>query len=222
MSVTDLTGTTWVFNDVLDLGSFGDVKYINFISNGENFIQLQLDSVGAGSWSRKYLIFAGNTSYQPYNDHSYWGLPKFKTIQITGGTDASNSELISWLEANATQVLPTEPNRLYIKCNGNNHPQVKILTGQTNTKRLYAKIKVKNLINFIIDGVSYQAEEGMTWEDWVNSSYNTNGFYILDLVRFADDSPVCKHSSGSAPVNSSEIIISNGIYYKGSNSGGAL
>ena len=34
------------------------------------------------------------------------------------------------------------------------------------------------LINFTIDGTSYQAEEGMTWEEWVNSSYNTDGFII--------------------------------------------
>ena len=25
---------------------------------------------------------------------------------------------------------------------------------------------------------SYQAEEGMTWEEWINSDYNTGGFYI--------------------------------------------
>ena len=35
------------------------------------------------------------------------------------------------------------------------------------------------LISFTIDGTSYQAEEGMTWEQWVNSDYNT-GFSVLD------------------------------------------
>lgn len=34
------------------------------------------------------------------------------------------------------------------------------------------------LISFTIDGTTYQAEEGMTWEQWVASSYNTGGFYI--------------------------------------------
>ena len=34
------------------------------------------------------------------------------------------------------------------------------------------------LISFTIDGTSYQAEEGMTWEEWVNSGYNTYDFYI--------------------------------------------
>ena len=34
----------------------------------------------------------------------------------------------------------------------------------------------KNLITFTIDGTEYQAEEGMTWEEWVASEYNTGTF----------------------------------------------
>lgn len=33
-----------------------------------------------------------------------------------------------------------------------------------------------NLITFTIAGTSYQAEEGMTWGEWVESDYNTDGF----------------------------------------------
>lgn len=33
-----------------------------------------------------------------------------------------------------------------------------------------------NLITFTIDGVQYQAEEGMTWKEWCNSEYNVGGF----------------------------------------------
>lgn len=35
------------------------------------------------------------------------------------------------------------------------------------------------LISFTIDGTTYQAEEGMTWGEWVESDYNTDG-YIVD------------------------------------------
>lgn len=34
------------------------------------------------------------------------------------------------------------------------------------------------LITFTIDGITYQAEEGMTWGEWVDSEYNTNGYII--------------------------------------------
>ena len=37
------------------------------------------------------------------------------------------------------------------------------------------------LITFTIDGVEYQAEEGMTWGEWVNSEYNVNGEFTVDL-----------------------------------------
>lgn len=34
------------------------------------------------------------------------------------------------------------------------------------------------LITFSVDGTEYQAEEGMTWEQWCNSEYNVDGYYI--------------------------------------------
>lgn len=42
----------------------------------------------------------------------------------------------------------------------------------------YAAAGSVTLITFTINGTSYQAEEGMTWGEWVNSSYNTGGFVI--------------------------------------------
>lgn len=32
------------------------------------------------------------------------------------------------------------------------------------------------LLKFTVDGVAYQFEDGMTWKDWCDSSYNTGGF----------------------------------------------
>ena len=43
------------------------------------------------------------------------------------------------------------------------------------------------LINFTIGGTSYQAEEGMTWAQWVASSYNTgNRFEIQNSSIIVD------------------------------------
>jgi hypothetical protein len=39
----------------------------------------------------------------------------------------------------------------------------------------------KPIITFTIQGMgTYEAEEGMTWGEWVASDYNTDGFYISD------------------------------------------
>ena len=42
-----------------------------------------------------------------------------------------------------------------------------------------------NLISFIIRDTEYQAEEGMTWAEWIDSSYNTSTCFVddADVVR---------------------------------------
>ena len=36
----------------------------------------------------------------------------------------------------------------------------------------------KPLISFTVDGTAYQAEEGMTWAEWIDSASNTIGLYL--------------------------------------------
>ena len=38
------------------------------------------------------------------------------------------------------------------------------------------------LITFIINGTTYQAIDGMTWAEWVNSECNTGGYLVLDTM----------------------------------------
>ena len=40
-----------------------------------------------------------------------------------------------------------------------------------------SEIVEQQIIEFTVDGVSYQAEEGMTWREWINSEYNLDGYY---------------------------------------------
>lgn len=53
--------------------------------------------------------------------------------------------------------------------------------GETTDKyengALYMVEEDVNLISFTIAGTNYQAEEGMTWGAWCESSYNTDGYY---------------------------------------------
>ncbi len=39
-------------------------------------------------------------------------------------------------------------------------------------------VELVELITFTIEGTSYQAEDGMTWREWVNSDYSPVGFSI--------------------------------------------
>lgn len=42
------------------------------------------------------------------------------------------------------------------------------------------------VITFTINGTEYQAEEGMTWKEWVYSEYNVIGFYLDNLDNYID------------------------------------
>ena len=59
---------------------------------------------------------------------------------------------------------------------------------QAAIEKLYIMSEAKPLISFTIDSITYQAEEGMDWNEWVNSEYNTSGFTILDKVYLMDGS----------------------------------
>lgn len=80
------------------------------------------------------------------------------------------------------------------------------------------------LISFSIDGTSYQAEEGMTWEQWVASSYNTGGFYVTagnTRVIFSNGADyVSSEGFAGDYANNTSQIVANGTYYKFSSGGG--
>lgn len=42
------------------------------------------------------------------------------------------------------------------------------------------KTYFKNKINFTIEGTSYQAYDGMTWKEWIDSDFNTSGIYYTN------------------------------------------
>ena len=62
-----------------------------------------------------------------------------------------------------------------------------------------------NIISFYITAVEYQAEEGMTWGEWINSNYNTAEFYIPD--GGSDISPIFAKGSSNPIYNSSAAMV---------------
>ena len=106
---------------------------INFTSNGNTYNSLRLyrhwyeeemsedeyddetgDVIDTNTWTEEHEdneIYYGNSSY--YNGADDWDgddadgnggyESPYQTITITGGTDTTNSDLITWLENNATQ-----------------------------------------------------------------------------------------------------------------------
>lgn len=83
------------------------------------------------------------------------------------------------------------------------------------------------LISFTIDGTSYQAEEGMTWAQWVDSSYNTGSFTVNMEYVYDSTLNYSVATSGKFPksVSLSDTIQSQNNYvlkFMGGTGGGSL
>ena len=72
----------------------------------------------------------------------------------------------------------------------------------------------KPLISFTIDGTSYQAEEGMTWGDWVNSEYDNDEFRV-DINAIKKGFSFVSNG-GSNIVYTNDQITANAAYVFGS------
>ena len=75
------------------------------------------------------------------------------------------------------------------------------------------------LISFTIKGTTYQAEEGMTWGEWVASDYNIGGMYVEgNYIRSAPAIAICnKYNYMVSPSD----IITDGYAYSTIASGGS-
>ena len=98
-NLTDLTGTTWYFNYYSQINFSLNNYNINFTSaDGQEFKGIS-GSVSFGElW---YTKAEGGTTYIEGGWTQY---PELRTIYITGGTDATNTTLITWLYDNATFI----------------------------------------------------------------------------------------------------------------------
>ena len=92
MALTDLTNTSWRWNDLLGISSAANYS-INF-------------ETAAGSRSALQTTLTGILKYgtQPVYSQDFWLSTSFKVIKIVGGTDVTNADLISFIQDNATQI----------------------------------------------------------------------------------------------------------------------
>lgn len=115
MAVTDLTGTTWEFEEPLNTTvplMFLKDRFsinINFISN--NTLYTKLTIIGSSTFdtiNEIHYEFAGEDYEGELDDTVYssntWPNDVYKTITITDGIDKDRSDIIDWLYANATLI----------------------------------------------------------------------------------------------------------------------
>ena len=108
MSITNLTGTTWIIKEQFDALYDSDIFGINFVTNSQNYggfypsvTDPDLDMctmyymASPSSSSRDWITVADGEA-----GSIVWENEAYRTITITGGTDATNATLITWLKQN--------------------------------------------------------------------------------------------------------------------------
>lgn len=110
MAITNLAGTAWLINETPNLSTFPFKERlvgITFRSNGNNFKQIYvLDYANPLSKRISYYPVTGSsfTVYCVGEPVANWY--RYRYIEITGGTYATNAKFITWLSDNAVQQFP--------------------------------------------------------------------------------------------------------------------
>ena len=98
-----------------------------------------------------------------------------------------------------------------------------LMSGNMSDKCYVYFDKETPTICFTIGGTTYYADPDMTWEEWVNSSYNTGNYYQIEEVDLDGDSylekiitnrqnAVALNVGDSDPLDASTAIISGHNY----------
>lgn len=95
----------------------------------------------------------------------------------------------------------------------------KVLMSGNTSDKCYVYFDKVNIIPFTINGTEYNAIEGMTWGEWINSDYNVEEKYGLECKEI-NGAVIFKVGGGGyyvseaslGALHGNDIIIANGSY----------
>lgn len=219
-TTTTLDGGTYKWLDNINLTEW--TQDINFTSDGVSYNAMRYTGDGtAMTLQYKDADSEWNTVYNYNEDTSTgsWVNDNYKIVDL--GTSAQTVTAIFKADfiANTTKLtqLATPQN---VTADGTNvswdevenATSYEVIEGGNNVLGTVGALK--SLISFTIAKLSsstrYQAEQGMTWTQWVASSYNTAEFYISGTSVYEKGGSFAIES-----VNSTDAIIANHAYTLG-------
>ena len=104
MSITDLTGTTWLIDEVPTIPSSMRMYRVDFSS--DDYTEGAGINIGVLPPLLDGIMYVSNSANRAvYSISGGWADEAYRTITFTGGTDATNADLIAWIQANAEQVV---------------------------------------------------------------------------------------------------------------------
>lgn len=130
MAVTDLTGTKWRFNDDVPFTTSGYFA-IDFQSAGNSYTSFNYTFMSRPDFARWIDYVDSESNITRVYDFS-WVDEDYRIINITGGEEVENPDLITWLESYATQIQD-ESNPISI----GNLPIANMYFGTRQVKKVY-------------------------------------------------------------------------------------
>ncbi len=93
------------------------------------------------------------------------------------------------------------------------------LTNATQVASMVLTVEKVEIIAFKIGGGSYQAEEGMNWAEWVESSYNTDGYVINGSFIYNEETGLAIGTTYMNCVRPEDVIIAGYTYSHATSAG---
>lgn len=110
-TITDLTGYTWTAYSVITIPTTTITYNFNFThyesGNYVNYLGLKLDNNKLWWRYQEGDKISLKDTFGSFNGVERWYNTSYRVINITGGEDSTNIELINWLSANGTISLTT-------------------------------------------------------------------------------------------------------------------
>lgn len=217
-TTTTLDGGTYKWHDNINLAQW--TQDINFASDGTSYKAMRYTGDGtAMTLQYKDADSEWTTVYNYDEDTSTgsWVNDNYKIVDL--GTSAQTVTAIFKADfiANTTKLtqLATPQN---VTADGTNVSWDEV-ENATSYEVLADGASIGTytpvtLINFTIKGISYQAEDGMTWAQWCESSYNTGGYHVSNGVVHGSNEhySVYNDSTGTSLVNGNDTIVAKEYY----------
>ncbi len=129
----------------------------------------------------------------------------YDTLKELGELIDDNQDAISALETVAAGKADSD----------HTHDWVVVSDTQPTSACLWFDIGVEpsvTMISFSYGIDTYQAEEGMTWEEWILSDYNTGGFNVNTTYNVVRDSEYNVIIYNGMEVYATDVIVDNAVY----------
>lgn len=197
-TITDLTGYTWVAESVITIPTTSITYRFNFnnyeVGNNVNYLGFKLDNNTVyWQYQEGEKIYLKET-YAIIDGVEEWYAPSYRVINITGGEDCTNIELINWLSDNGTLSL-TITDLTGFKWDANNTINFENLHGGDNNNHYFnLDFSDSSSVNYIKINLYFGASmDSKSIKYYLNNTDNTKVY-----------------SSNSWDVESAKSIIING------------